>query len=84
MYILLINDNLYKYITEIVNLLKENFDYVKIKNNSINNQYIRFDSTIFEDIYVNECILKLFKNLSDKYHIIPDYVLYKELTKNSL
>lgn len=81
MYILLINNNLYKYTTEIAKSLKDKFSNVKIKNNSINNQYIRFYSELFEDIFVHEYISDLFKNLSNKYNIIPDFLLYKELTR---
>jgi hypothetical protein len=81
MYILLINDNLHGYVNEIVDILNKNFNYVRVKNNTINNTYIKFHSELYEDQYVHNHIRSIFKAISDKHGVLCDYLLYKELTK---
>jgi hypothetical protein len=81
MYILLINDNLHYYVNEIIEMLNKTFNYVKVKNNTINKMYIRFNSELYEDQYTLNHIRTIFNTISDKYGIVCDYLLYKELTK---
>ena len=85
MYILLINENLYKYVSEISDiLLTKKYKYIKIKNNSINKKYMKFDTEIFEDTFVYNDIEDIFDSISQKYNINCDYLLYKELTRKQI
>ncbi len=84
MYILLLNSNIYCHANEIASILQLKYTPISIKNNSINNKYIKFHSEMFDDSYIHQDIKHIFENLSNKYNINCDYLLYKELTRNQI
>jgi hypothetical protein len=84
MYVLLLNSNIYCHANEIASILRLKYTSISIKNNIINNKYIKFYSEMFDDSYVHQDVKHIFQNLSNKYNINCDFLLYKELTRSQI